>query len=49
MVGNTKATLKGNNVKVNKLTKASSVDNKAKTTGDQKKGDPRANGTLIYK
>ena len=52
-VGNTKVTLKGKNGKVNKLNKSSSVTNtssvndKAKTTGDQKKGDPRENGALI--
>ena len=53
--GNTKETLKGKNVKVNKSTKVSSVtntssvDNKIKTMGDQKKGDPRADGALIDK
>ena len=54
-VGNMKVTLKGKNVKVNKSTKSSnsantsSVRNKAKTTGDQKKGDPRVDGDLIRK
>ena len=53
MVGNVKVTLKGKNPKVTKSTKASSctntssVDNKAKTVGDQKKGDPRVDGVLI--
>ena len=36
MIGNTEVTLKGKNVKVNKLTKALSVNNKAKTIVDQK-------------
>ena len=49
MVGNTKVTLKGKNVKVNKSTNSSSVNNKSKTMVDQKKGDPRADGTLIGK
>ena len=55
LVGNVKVTLKGKNAKVTKLTKASSVastssiDNKAKKTGDQNKGDPRADGALIDK
>ena len=54
-VGNTKVTLKGNNVKVNKSTKASSitntsnVDDKAKTMTHKKKGYPRADGALIGK
>ena len=55
LVGNTKEAFKGKNAKVNKSTKASSVantssiNNKAKTTGDQKKGDPRDDGALIGK
>ena len=54
-VGNTKVKIKGKNVKVNKLTKSSSVsntssvNNKAKKMVDQKKGDPRADGALIDK
>jgi hypothetical protein len=54
-VGNEKVTLKGNNAKVTKLTRApsvtnaSSIDNKDKTTCDQKKGDPRVDGALIEK
>ena len=48
MFGNTKVTLKGKNVKVNKLTKSSSVtntsnvENKSKIKIYQNKGDPRA-------
>ena len=55
MVGNIEATLKGKNVKVNKSTKASSVENtsnvnnKAKTMVDQNKGDPRVDGASITK
>lgn len=52
IVGNTKATSKGKHVKVNRMNKTSSVintfmDDKAKTTDDKKKGDPRPNGALI--
>ena len=53
--GNMEVTLKIKNVKVNKLTKASSVsntasvDSKSKTTFNQNKGDPREDGSLIDK
>lgn len=48
----TKVTPRGENVKSNKTTKISSftntsMDDKAKTTYDKKKGDPREDGALI--
>lgn len=53
-IGNMKVTPKGRNVTENNMTKTSSVDNtsvddKAKTTNERKKGDPRSNGDLIGK
>ena len=54
MVGNTKETPKGENVKANKMTKTSTVANtsadyKAKTIDEKGKGDPRVHGALIEK
>ena len=51
-LGNTKPTRKRKNVKANKTTKTSivannSLDDKAKTTYDKEKSDPRVDGALI--
>ena len=53
IVGNLKATQKGKNMKATKTVKASSVANtssvesKDKTTMEEKRSNPRADGTLI--